>query len=186
MWLVFSSKIERRPKANTVQLSKLSVEPSCGWLKIPSSIYVCGDFLCWLTGLLMLMTLLLLIHSHSFKKSYHRNNSLGESIAPSAIPQARKRLKAKPLKSLFSLTVQHWTQSEDSEDTWFGLRLFSVDETLWQPSYRIPYCSTMCTLLSSQSLTSLTDRLYDLQSLLNGYFERWEVESSYGEIKHDM
>ncbi|MDG4868997.1 transposase, partial [Guyparkeria sp. 1SP6A2] len=35
-------------------------------------------------------------------------------------------------------------------------------------------------------LTSLTDSQYDLQSLLDVYFERWEIESSYGEIKHDM
>jgi len=35
-------------------------------------------------------------------------------------------------------------------------------------------------------LTSLTDSQYDLQSLLDVYSERWEVESSYGEIKHDM
>ncbi len=27
------------------------------------------------------------------------------------------------------MTAQHWTQSEDSEDNWFGLRLFSVDGT---------------------------------------------------------
>ncbi|MGY5615467.1 IS4 family transposase, partial [Vibrio brasiliensis] len=35
-------------------------------------------------------------------------------------------------------------------------------------------------------LTSLTDSQYDLQSLLDVYFERWEIENSYGEIKHDM
>lgn len=28
-----------------------------------------------------------------------------------------------------SMTAQRWTQSEDSEDKWFGLRLFSVDGT---------------------------------------------------------
>lgn len=57
------------------------------------------------------------------------SNSLGESIAPSAIPQARKRLTAKPLEALFSTTAKHWTQAEDSDDTWCGLRLFSVDGT---------------------------------------------------------
>ncbi|NAW63237.1 IS4 family transposase, partial [Vibrio sp. V31_P5A7T61] len=41
------------------------------------------------------------------------SSSLGESIAPSAIPQARKRLTAEPLKALFTMTAQHWTQSED-------------------------------------------------------------------------
>ncbi|MGB2145849.1 MAG: transposase, partial [Vibrio toranzoniae] len=35
-------------------------------------------------------------------------------------------------------------------------------------------------------LTSLTDRKYSLKSLLDVYFERWEIENSYGEIKHDM
>ncbi|KPV97563.1 hypothetical protein AN214_00528 [Pseudoalteromonas sp. P1-9] len=35
------------------------------------------------------------------------SNSLGESIAPSAIPQARKRLTAKPLEALFSTTAKH-------------------------------------------------------------------------------
>ncbi|MCG9599428.1 transposase domain-containing protein, partial [Vibrio sp. Isolate31] len=57
------------------------------------------------------------------------SNSLGETIAPSAIPQARKRLTAKPLKSLFSITAKHWTQSEDAGDKWNGLSLFSIDGT---------------------------------------------------------
>tara|TARA_Y100000588_G_scaffold258836_1_gene273512 strand:+ start:234 stop:605 length:372 start_codon:yes stop_codon:yes gene_type:complete len=39
------------------------------------------------------------------------SNSLGESIAPSTIPQARKRLTAEPLKTLFAMTAQHWTKS---------------------------------------------------------------------------
>ncbi|MCF6459431.1 transposase, partial [Pseudoalteromonas sp. MMG024] len=33
-------------------------------------------------------------------------------------------------------------------------------------------------------LTSLTDKQYETQSLLDVYFERWEIENSYGEIKH--
>jgi hypothetical protein len=57
------------------------------------------------------------------------SNSLGETIAPSAIPQARKRLTAKPLESLFSMTAKHWVKTEDADDTWNGLRLFSVDGT---------------------------------------------------------
>ncbi len=56
-------------------------------------------------------------------------NSLGETIAPSAIPQARKRLTAKPLESLFSITAKHWVKSEDADDTWNGLSLFSIDGT---------------------------------------------------------
>ena len=57
------------------------------------------------------------------------SRSQGDSIAPSAIPQARKRLTAQPLKALFSLTAKYWMKAEDSEDTWKGLRLFSVDGT---------------------------------------------------------
>ncbi len=57
------------------------------------------------------------------------SRSQGDSIAPSAIPQARKRLTAQPLKALFSLTAKYWTKAEDSGDTWKGLRLFSVDGT---------------------------------------------------------
>ncbi|WP_217541753.1 IS4 family transposase [Vibrio metschnikovii] len=251
------------------------------------------------------------------------SSSLGESIAPSAIPQARKRLTAEPLKALFTMTAQHWTQSEDSEDKWFGLRLFSVDGTQFRThdtealaehyqyvkhsknrhtEYPIVRLCALCSLRSrllhdvafgpsstgevsyakqlilstmpnsltifdrcylsaelminwqrqhgsshwmtpiksntqyevirkldkegrdlivemdvSQHarkqdptlpekwqarlalypeseqpthikgvLTSLTDSQYDLQSLLDVYFERWEIESSYGEIKHDM
>jgi hypothetical protein len=57
------------------------------------------------------------------------SDSLGASIAPSAIPQARKRLSAKPLEALFSLTAKHWTQAEDKDDKWCGLSLFSIDGT---------------------------------------------------------
>ncbi|EFN8014517.1 TPA: transposase, partial [Escherichia coli] len=35
-------------------------------------------------------------------------------------------------------------------------------------------------------LTSLTSLEYGTQSLLDVYFERWEIENSYGEIKHNM
>ncbi|MFB4931100.1 transposase domain-containing protein [Enterobacter hormaechei subsp. xiangfangensis] len=57
------------------------------------------------------------------------SNHLGDSVAPSAIPQARKRLTAQPLEALFKLTAAHWTQQEDSDDKWFGLSLLSVDGT---------------------------------------------------------
>ncbi|KHT63814.1 transposase, partial [Photobacterium gaetbulicola] len=251
------------------------------------------------------------------------SSSLGESIAPSAIPQARKRLTAQPLEALFSLTAKHWTQAEDSDDTWFGLKLFSVDGTQFRThdtqalaehfqyvkhsktrhtEYPVVRLCALCSLRSrllhdvafgpsasgevsyakqlaasapansltifdrcylsaelminwlrqhgsshwmtpiksntqyeiveqldkdgrdlivemkvSQHarkqdpslpdawqarlvlypeqqqpnhikgvLTSLVGTQYDTQSLLNVYFERWEVENSYGEIKHDM
>ena len=251
------------------------------------------------------------------------SNSLGESIAPSAIPQARKRLTAKPLQALFSLTAKHWTKAEDCDDKWFELSLFSVDGTQFRThdtdalaehyqyvkhsktrhtEYPVVRLCALCSLrsrllhdvafgpsstgevsyakqlISSTSansltifdrcylsaelminwlrehgsshwmtpiksntqyeiikqlddkgrdlivemnvsqharkqdpslpekwqarlvlypeqgqpnhikgvLTSLIDSKYDRQSLLDVYFERWEVESSYGEIKHDM
>lgn len=251
------------------------------------------------------------------------SNSLGESIAPSAIPQARKRLTAKPLEALFSTTAKHWTQAEDCDDTWCGLRLFSVDGTQFKThdtqalsehfnyvkhsenrhtEYLVVRLCALCSLrsrllhdvafgLSSTGevnyakklamsipadsltifdrcylsaelmlnwqrqhgsshwmtpvksntkyevveqldkegrdfivemkvsgharkqdpslpekwrarlvlypektqpnhikgvLTSLTDKQYETQSLLDVYFERWEIENSYGEIKHDM
>ena len=56
-------------------------------------------------------------------------NSDGDTVAPSAIPQARKRLTAEPLQALFNLTAKHWIQSEDETDTWNNLQLFSVDGT---------------------------------------------------------
>ncbi|KGK00432.1 IS4 family transposase, partial [Thalassotalea sp. ND16A] len=56
-------------------------------------------------------------------------NKLGESVAPSAVPQARERLTAKPLEALFNLTSEHWCQREDADDRWNGLELFSIDGT---------------------------------------------------------
>lgn len=56
-------------------------------------------------------------------------DKLGESVAPSAIPQARQRLTSEPLAALFNLTAAHWIAEEDSKDTWHGLRLYSVDGT---------------------------------------------------------
>ncbi|ART81813.1 IS4 family transposase [Oceanisphaera profunda] len=55
-------------------------------------------------------------------------DKLGDSVAPSAIPQARQRLTSEPLEALFNLTAAHWVE-EDSKDTWHGLRLFSIDGT---------------------------------------------------------
>lgn len=56
-------------------------------------------------------------------------DKFGETIAPSAIPQARQRLTDEPLSSLFHLTSQHWSDREDSGDKWHGLQLFSIDGT---------------------------------------------------------
>lgn len=59
-------------------------------------------------------------------------DKLGETVAPSAIPQARQRLTAAPLKALFDITSKHWCQREDSMDVWHGLQLFSVDGTTFR------------------------------------------------------
>lgn len=56
-------------------------------------------------------------------------NEVGETVAPSAIPQARQRLTYEPLAKLFEITATHWIEQEDSNDTWHGLRLYSVDGT---------------------------------------------------------
>ena len=63
------------------------------------------------------------------KLDLHLSNSLGETIAPSAIPQARQRLTAEPLAELFSMTSKHWCEAEEQDDIWNGLRLFSIDGT---------------------------------------------------------
>ena len=57
---------------------------------------------------------------------------LGNSLAASSIAQARQRLSDAPLEALFHLTAHHWTQQEDKEDLWCGLRLFAVDGTLFR------------------------------------------------------
>ena len=53
----------------------------------------------------------------------------GCSVAPSAIPQARQRLTDALLEALFHMTAKHWSQREDTSDTWHGLQLFSIDGT---------------------------------------------------------
>jgi len=56
-------------------------------------------------------------------------DNFSNTVAPSAIPQARHRLTAAPLKALFDITAEHWCQREDASDKWNGLQLFSVDGT---------------------------------------------------------
>ena len=60
------------------------------------------------------------------------SDKLGESVAPSAIPQARHRLTASPLAALFNITSEHWCKREDSSDRWQELQLFSVDGTTFR------------------------------------------------------
>lgn len=63
------------------------------------------------------------------KLDQHLSDSLGDSVAPSAIPQARQRLTDEPLAQLFSITAKHWGEQEDSDDRWNNLKLFSIDGT---------------------------------------------------------
>jgi hypothetical protein len=56
-------------------------------------------------------------------------DQMGETVAPSAIPQARQRLTHEPLAKLFEITGSQWIEQEDSHDTWHGLTLYSVDGT---------------------------------------------------------
>lgn len=56
-------------------------------------------------------------------------NEAGESVAPSAIPQARQRLTSQPLEELFKITSEHWSEREDGNEVWNGLQLFSIDGT---------------------------------------------------------
>ncbi len=56
-------------------------------------------------------------------------DKLGETVAPSAIPQARQRLTDTPLQALFDISATHWLAREDKADTWHGLQLFSIDGT---------------------------------------------------------
>ncbi len=63
------------------------------------------------------------------KLDLHLSDSLGDNVAPSAIPQARQRLSDEPLAELFSMTARHWGKQEDSDDKWNNLKLFSIDGT---------------------------------------------------------
>ena len=56
-------------------------------------------------------------------------NKAGETVASSSIPQARQRLTHEPLAKLFEITASHWVKTEDRNDTWQGLRLYSIDGT---------------------------------------------------------
>lgn len=59
-------------------------------------------------------------------------DELGETVAPSAVPQARLRLGKAPLNALFNLTAAHWIKQEDTKDAWHGLQLFAVDGTCFR------------------------------------------------------
>ncbi len=59
-------------------------------------------------------------------------DELGDTVAPSAVPQARLRLGKEPRDELFNLTAAHWVKQEYTEDVWHGLQLFSVDGTCFR------------------------------------------------------
>lgn len=51
----------------------------------------------------------------------------GTKLAPSAIPQARQRLGAKPVKELFERCARAWTLLSARAHAWKGLGLFAMD-----------------------------------------------------------
>jgi hypothetical protein len=53
----------------------------------------------------------------------------GTTVAPSAIPQARYRVGAAPLRAIFIRTAEHWAGAAADEDRWRGLALYGVDGT---------------------------------------------------------
>ncbi len=48
-------------------------------------------------------------------------------VAPSAVPQARSRLGAEPVRYLFDLTAERWGLQAAASDRWKGLSLFGLD-----------------------------------------------------------
>lgn len=51
------------------------------------------------------------------------------TVAPSALPQARKRLGAAPLERLFAQSAAHWAGRSADANRWHGLALYGVDGT---------------------------------------------------------
>ena len=51
-------------------------------------------------------------------------------LAPSAIPQARYRVGAAPMKVLFTRTAETWAMAAADEHRWRGLALFGMDGTV--------------------------------------------------------
>ena len=55
-----------------------------------------------------------------------------KTVAPSAIPQARARLGARPIEWLFEKTAERWTNTHAEGASWRGLTLYAVDGTTLQ------------------------------------------------------
>ena len=53
----------------------------------------------------------------------------GPEVAPSAIPQARERLGAEPVKELFLQTGAHWAAESARVDAWRNLAVYALDGT---------------------------------------------------------
>jgi hypothetical protein len=53
----------------------------------------------------------------------------GLTVAPSAIPQARKRLGEEPLAWLFDRTAEKWAKESADKRRWRGLSLYGIDGT---------------------------------------------------------
>ena len=58
----------------------------------------------------------------------------GLSVAPSAVPQARKRLGPEPLRWLFEQCARKWAAESARRNEWRGLSVFGIDGT----SVRVP------------------------------------------------
>lgn len=55
-----------------------------------------------------------------------------KAVVPSAIPQARARLGAEPMKWLFEKTSENWTERHAAGASWRGLTLYGIDGTTLQ------------------------------------------------------
>jgi len=64
----------------------------------------------------------------------NKRATASKSVAPSAIPQARYRVGAAPIKAIFERTAQTWAVKAAGEDRWRGLALYGTDGV----TFRIP------------------------------------------------
>jgi len=53
----------------------------------------------------------------------------GGPVAPSAVPQARARLGAEPLRALFATCASHWSNQSADRHRWRGLAVYGLDGT---------------------------------------------------------
>lgn len=135
-------------------------------------------------------------------------------VSKSAVTQARQRLGAAPMQSLFNQTARAWCAQDAERHAWKGLSLWAMDGT----TFRAPDSADDCLVrmrVSPQArakspelpehwtaravrmvcasgkqrtlLTSLLDRRrYKAEALAECYRRRWEIETSYRELKQSM